>query len=103
MTCIKTRKHLRKHKSYLIRQAIEQNRRGYTPETDEAVTKFWNEYWEFCTKQYPELEMRQPGNKPAGSDWPTFRPIKLIRHHMFGDVRRKRFMRWVCITIGWKL
>ena len=68
------------HKSYLIRQAIEQNRRGYTPETDEAVTKFWNEYWELCTKQYPELEMRQPGNKPAGSDWPTFRPIKLIRH-----------------------
>ena len=67
------------HKSYLLRQAIEQNRRGYIPETDEAVTKFWNEYWEFCRKQYPELEMRKPGNKPPGSDWPVFKPAELIR------------------------
>ena len=32
------------HKSCLLRQAIEQNRRGDTPETDEAVTQFWNGY-----------------------------------------------------------
>lgn len=67
------------HKSHLIRQAIEQNRRGYTLETDESVTRFWNEYWEFCTTHYTELEMKPPGNRAAGSDWPVFKPARLIR------------------------
>ncbi len=62
------------YKSYLINEAIEKNRRGYTINPDERVTEFWLRYWELATQQYPELEMRKPSVKPANSDWPDFRP-----------------------------
>lgn len=66
-----------KYKSYLIQEAIEQNRRGYTINPDKRVTDFWYKYWELSIQQYPELEMKKPGNKPANSDWPYFRPSKI--------------------------
>ena len=65
------------YKSYLINEAIEQNRRGYTVNPDERVTDFWSKYWELSIQQYPELEMNKPGIKPANSDWPDFRPSTL--------------------------
>ena len=68
------------HKQFLLMEAIEQKRRGYTPETDETVTEFWNSYWLFCTENHPELEMKEPGQKPRGSDWPEFKPTSLLRH-----------------------
>ena len=66
------------HKGLMFKEAIDQNRRGYTPETDQMVTQFWQDYWHFCDKHFPELEMSKPGNKPAGSDWPVFKPSFLI-------------------------
>ena len=63
-----------KYKAYLIKEAIEQNRRGYTVNPDERVTDFWFKYWEFSVINYPKLEMKKPGIKPANSDWPDFRP-----------------------------
>lgn len=66
-----------KYKSYLIQEAIEQNRRGYTINPDKRVTDFWSKYWELTIQQYPELEMKKPGIKPANSDWPHFRPSTL--------------------------
>ena len=66
-----------KYKSYIIAEAIEQNRRGYTVIPDRQATEFWAKYWAFSSRQYPELEMKKPGIKPANSDWPDFRPSVL--------------------------
>ena len=63
-----------KYKTYLINEAIAQNRRGYTINPDERVTEFWSKYWALSVQQYPALEMKKPGIKPANSDWPDFRP-----------------------------
>ena len=65
------------YKSFLLNEAIEQNRRGYTVKPDEKVTEFWQKYWELAYFEAPELEMKKPGIKPAKSDWPEFRPNNL--------------------------
>lgn len=61
-------------KAKLIKNAIEQNRRGYSIEPDERVTDFWKKYHAYASENYPELEMPFPGPKPSESDWPDFRP-----------------------------
>lgn len=65
------------YRGYLIKEAIEQNRRGYTINPDERVTEFWSKYWTLAVQQYPDLEMKKPGLKPANSDWPMFYPLLL--------------------------
>jgi len=67
------------YRSYVFDEAIEQNRRGYSPIADNDVTSFWLSYWELATKKFPSLEMTRPGIKPANSDWPDFRPNILGR------------------------
>lgn len=69
-----------KYKAYVIKEAIEQNRRGYQIIPDEKVTNFWFEYWQLSNKMYPHLEMKKPGNKPFNSDWPEFRPSALNKN-----------------------
>ncbi|WP_331344181.1 PD-(D/E)XK nuclease family protein [Cellvibrio sp. UBA7661] len=63
------------YKSYIVKEAIEQNRRGYTINPDARVTEFWLRYWELSSQYYPDLEMKKPGIKPANSDWPVFCPL----------------------------
>lgn len=67
------------YRSYIIKEAIEQNRRGYTVNPDERVTDFWAKYWTLAAKRFPELEMKKPGIKPANSDWPEFHPNNLSK------------------------
>ena len=63
-----------KYKALLIDEAIEQNRRGYVIIPNEKVSAFWNNYWKYAEKHYPQLEMKRPGHKPTDADWPYFRP-----------------------------
>jgi hypothetical protein len=65
------------YRSYLINEAIEQNRRGYKVNPDARVTEFWSKYWDIASQQYPELEMKKPGIKPSNADWLEFRPPAL--------------------------
>ena len=65
------------YRALLLNEAIEQNRRGYQPEPHEGVTKFWLQYWECLTSEFPTLAMKRPAGVPAGSDWPQFRPPEL--------------------------
>jgi hypothetical protein len=58
----------------VVAEAIEQSRRGYTPEADERVTEFWHRYWECASEEFPELNIPEPGPKPAGSTWIEIRP-----------------------------
>ena len=61
----------------LLAEAIEQARRGYTPEADERMTEFWHRYWECATEEFPEFNLPEPGSKPAGSTWVEIHPETL--------------------------
>ncbi|WP_027996865.1 PD-(D/E)XK nuclease family protein [Simplicispira psychrophila] len=65
------------YRAYILSEAIEQNRRGYSPVANEDVTQFWLSYWDIANREFPALEMQRPGIKPANSDWPDFRPNQL--------------------------
>jgi hypothetical protein len=67
-------------KKLLMQEAIEQNRRGYTTIPDARVTSFWRDYWEFASKNHPQLKMDQPGSKPANSSFIYFYPEALPRN-----------------------
>lgn len=68
-----------KYKARIMNEAIEQNRRGYTAVVDPRATAFWHDYWDVVNLNHPELELRHPGNRPAGSTWIQFRPARLPR------------------------
>ncbi|MBW6455878.1 MAG: hypothetical protein K0A98_08310 [Trueperaceae bacterium] len=61
----------------IVDQAIEQARRGYTPEADERVTRFWHRYWACAAEEFPELDIPEPGPKPGGATWIEARPEAL--------------------------
>ena len=65
------------YRAAVIQEAIEQNRRGYSPIADEDVTRFWLAYWEVANSLFPGLEMPRPGIKPSNAHWPDFRPKSL--------------------------
>lgn len=65
------------YRSQMVQEAIEQNRRGYSPNPHSGVTQFWMDYWELANAEFSALHMRKPSKIPANSDWPTFRPTKL--------------------------
>lgn len=59
-----------RYRSTMIRLAIHQERRGYSPQADPSVTRFWHDYWETLQSEIPEAYMREPAGIPEGSDWP---------------------------------
>ncbi len=59
----------------LLKHAIDQNRRGYSPKQDDKVTLFWRNYWEGVTARFPDLRMKEPGSKPADASWIEFHPF----------------------------
>lgn len=79
-------------KSDMLTDAIEQKRRGYTPETDEDVSALHQYYWELSHDRYPELGMDRPDGVPAGNLWVRFSPhslpkgVNLIHKMGRGDV-----------------
>ena len=62
------------HKALVIEEGILQNRRGYQPEVDNALTQFAEEYFAFAHARHPELGMDIPKPRPAGSTWMLFHP-----------------------------
>lgn len=67
------------YRASVIAQAIEENRRGYVPPTDEQVTKFFRAYWECASREFPELSIGEPRARPAGSNWVGFQPSGLAK------------------------
>lgn len=68
------------YKIRLLDSAISKARFGYQPEEDAPVTNFWRSYWHLATDLAPELEMTEPGPKPASSGFIYFRPPNLGKH-----------------------
>lgn len=72
--CLAKEKTVRsEYKASILRLAIEQERRGYSPVADIQVTKFWHDYWKRVKKDIPGIMMNEPKAIPAGSDWPIIR------------------------------
>ncbi len=67
----------RRYKELLLESAIGKGITGYQPITDPVVTDFWRQYWELAREYAPELKMREPGAKPAGSNFIEFRQTGL--------------------------
>ncbi|MBM3997134.1 MAG: hypothetical protein FJ303_23735 [Planctomycetes bacterium] len=83
--------HRSAYKARMLDEAIEQNRRGYSPTPHPGVTQFWLDYWHLVNAEFPQLRMKKPGQVPAGSDWPEFRnpelgPSRVIVHKLASGV-----------------
>jgi len=61
----------------IVQAAIDQAKRGYNPQADPRMTKFFHDYWDISSVEFPELGMPEPGQKPRGSDWIGFWPEHL--------------------------
>jgi hypothetical protein len=62
-----------RYRANFIREAIEQNRRGYVATPDHDVTAFWRSYYVMCQQRTPELKMKPPGKvKPASASFFQF-------------------------------
>jgi len=69
-----------RYKASLLQFAIDQSRRGYNPKIDERVTKFYQEYWECASREFPELSMKVPTPKTTASAWAGFHPKDLRKN-----------------------
>jgi hypothetical protein len=67
----------KRYKEALLKAAIEKGTLGYQVVADAPVTDFWQMYWQLVKEYAPELEMKEPGAKPAGSNFIYFRPVGL--------------------------
>lgn len=67
----------RNYKMALLQSAIDKGTLGYQPEIDRPTTDFWYAYWELTCNRAPNLEMKEPKEKPSGSGFVHFRPPTL--------------------------
>jgi len=67
------------YKAAVLTAAINKATIGYNPIANDAVSSFWHAYWQFSGFNAPELSMKRPGGKPAGSTWIYFAPPNLPR------------------------
>lgn len=67
--------------SSLLIRAVEEKKKGYSVIEDKNVTEFWQKYYEFVEKNYPQLNIkRYDGPRGANAWWPGFfTPIKNIK------------------------
>lgn len=67
----------RNYKMMLLKSAIDKGTLGYQPEIDRPTTDFWYAYWELTCDRAPDLEMKEPKEKPSGSGFVHFHPPSL--------------------------
>ena len=61
----------------MLKEAIEQNRRGYIQIRDPKTTAFHYAYYNYVSRFYPELEMKEPARRASGQTWIYFCPKKI--------------------------
>lgn len=62
-------------RSAMLRQAIGGSRKSiYRRVVDEATTRFFHDYWEIASREFPRLRMKRDRDRPAGSTWVQFYP-----------------------------
>ena len=55
-----------------LKNGIESQRQGYKPLYDDAATQVWNAIWEIANAVTPQLRMRKPPRRTAGSSFIYF-------------------------------
>lgn len=65
------------YRAEALTHAIEQGRRGYTAEPDEAVTDLHQYYWTIARENFPKLGMDEPSGVPSKNSWVRFKPAIL--------------------------
>lgn len=60
------------HRADVLKQAIEQQRRGTPLKPHAALTMFWSDYYALARTKAPLLKMERPGKKPLNSTWVSF-------------------------------
>tara|TARA_R110002167_G_scaffold160436_4_gene356412 strand:+ start:626 stop:1594 length:969 start_codon:yes stop_codon:yes gene_type:complete len=53
----------------VMREAVEQGRRGYAMIVCPITTTFHMEYWEHLRRKHPRIQMKRPGNRGKASTW----------------------------------
>ena len=51
---------------------IESNKRGYSPQRNEATTRVWSAIWNIANAEAPNLRREKPVSKPAGAGFIHF-------------------------------
>ncbi|MDI4634717.1 hypothetical protein J7U46_16775 [Pelomonas sp. V22] len=73
-SCRRTRDRRFAYKAQVINEAIEQNRRRPVRVLSREVTDYFKAYGEYARTSFPELGVREPGERAAGNTWMYFRP-----------------------------
>lgn len=55
-----------------LKNGIEAQKQGYKPLYDDTATQVWNAIWEIANAVTPQLRMRKPPRRPAGSSFIYF-------------------------------
>ena len=65
----------------LIKQAIEEKKKGYVVVENKSVTLFWEKYYDMVENRFSDLKLnRNEGPRGSDANWPIFRtPIKKIK------------------------
>jgi hypothetical protein len=83
------------YKARVIREAIEQNRRGYQPQISRDMTSFVEQYTRLAELVAPDLNVESARPRPAASTWIAFRPRgypkKISLYHQITAGRVKLF------------
>ena len=62
------------YKTSLLRRAIRKKEDGYIPIEDFAITKFWEKYYEYRRRYYPDLQLLEvDGPRGSRAVWATFK------------------------------
>ena len=69
-----TDSHRGAYKARVLALAIQKRPPSDPPPMDERVTRFYRRYWEIARSEFPELDMKEPSDKSANSNWVGFRP-----------------------------
>lgn len=69
-----------KYGKALLKNALEEKKKGYIIQEDINVTKFWEEYYKYVDINYKELNIRKySGARGSNAWWPGFQtPVKYI-------------------------
>jgi len=54
----------------VLRDGIEQNRKGYVKQPDPRVTLLWKSYWAYRAEHFPQIAMPEPGPQGRRNGWP---------------------------------
>ncbi|HEY1612340.1 MAG TPA: hypothetical protein VGF97_01435 [Rhizomicrobium sp.] len=72
---------------HILREAIEQGRRGYTMAVNATNTAFHLAYWEHLRKRHPKIQMARPKSRGSKSTWIILKgldfPKNVNMHHKF--------------------